>query len=223
MGCTAPFLRPDIVNDTIDILDAAGVDFQVLGEDAWCCGGFMPKTGYDDDFEKVMRTNIEVFRKNGIDTIIATCADCFNTLKNEYDMDDIEVLDFTQFMDKLLSEGKLKIEKNDDKVAWHDPCNLGRHGGVYEEPRRVLSKIANLVELEHNRENSYCCGGEPGVLYSDSELAESIGKKRVSEADKAEADLLITSCPSCTIQLSKYSKIPVMNFAEYIASRIRSE
>jgi len=224
MGCTAPFLRPNIVNDTLDILDAAGVDFQVLGNDAWCCGGFMPKTGYDDDFEEVKKINIKAFRDAGIDTIITSCADCFNTLKNEYEMEDIEVVDITQYIDKLISEGKLKIDKNDDVVTYHDPCNLGRHGRVFDEPRRVLDKIANLVEMEHCRESAYCCGGEPGVLYSDSDLAEAIGKKRMEEADKTKAKLLVTSCPSCTIQLTKYSdSVPVMNFAEYIASRIRSE
>jgi heterodisulfide reductase subunit D len=223
MGCTAPFLRPDIVKGTMDVLDAAGVDYQVIGEDAWCCGGFMPKTGYDDAFEEVKKHNIQIFKDHGIDTIVCSCADCYNTLKNEYKMDGIEVLDYTEFVDRLLSEGKLKIEKNDDVVTWHDPCNLGRHGGVFDAPRRVLSKIANLVELEHNRENAYCCGGEPGVLYSDSALAEGIGKKRMEEADKTKADLLITSCPSCTIQLTKYAgSVPVMNFAEYIASRVRS-
>lgn len=221
MGCTAPFRSPDTVLATMDILDAAGVSYLVLGEEEWCCGSVLRRSGYNELADELRAHNIEQFEKAGVKTIVTSCSGCFRTLKEEYGMEGIEVLDITQLVDRLMEEGRLKIEKSDDVVTYHDPCHLGRHMGVYEEPRRVLRRIANLVEMEHCREDSLCCGAGGGVKSAFPDMAESIASRRMEEARDSGAELVITPCPFCKTNLSDSSDcLPVMDFAEYVASKL---
>ncbi len=222
MGCTAAYRSPDTVMATMDILDAAGVNYRILGEDEWCCGSVLRRSGYSELAEEVKEHNIGVFEESGVDTIITSCSGCFRTIKEEYTMEGIEVLDITQYVDRLLSEGKLDLEKSEDVITYHDPCHLGRHMGVYEGPRRVLEQVATLVEMEHCEEDSLCCGAGGGVKSAFADLSVNIGKKRMEEAKRTEADLVVTPCPFCRTNLSDSSDcLPVMDFAEYIASRLK--
>lgn len=223
MGCTAAFRSPDTVLATLNILDAAGVDYRVLGEDEWCCGSVLRRSGYDDLAWEVKDHNVATFKESGVDTIITSCSGCFRTIKEEYEMGEVEVLDITQYVDRLIAQGKLELEKSDDVVTYHDPCHLGRHMGIYEEPRRVLEKVATLVEMEHCEEDSLCCGAGGGVKSAFAGMSIGIGEKRMVEAAETEADLVVTPCPFCRTNLSDSSDcLPVMDFAEYIASRLKS-
>jgi len=224
IGCTAAFRSPDTVIATMDILDAAGIKYRVLGEDEWCCGSVLRRTGFIEEAEQLKEHNIKIFKENGIKTIITSCAGCYRTLKKEYHMDGIEVLHITEFVDRLLAEGKLEVKRSREKITYHDPCHLGKHMGVYDAPRRVLSKIATLVEMEHNKEDSLCCGAGGGVKAAFGEVAKKIGEKRVEEAKKTGAKLIVTPCPFCKTNLSEAScDLPVVDFAVYVASRIAKE
>jgi len=222
MGCTAAFRRPETVLATMDILDVAGIKYRVLGEDEWCCGSVMRRSGYPDTAEELRDHNVQEFEKAGIRTIVTSCSGCYRTLKQEYEMDGVEVLDITEMVDRLMEEGKLVIEKSEDVVTYHDPCHLGRHMKVFDPPRRVLERIANLVEMEHCRENSLCCGAGGGVKSRNNDLATNIAKGRVEEAKATHADMVVTPCPFCRTNLNDAADgcIPVVDFAEYIASKI---
>jgi Fe-S oxidoreductase len=224
MGCTAPFRRPETVIATMDILDAAGVKYRVLGEDEWCCGSVMRRTGHLDAADGLRDHNVNEFKKAGIKTILASCSGCYRTLKEEYEMEGVEVLDVTEFVDRLMEQGNLNIEKSEDLVTYHDPCHLGKHMKVFDPPRRVLDRIATLVEMEHCRENSLCCGAGGGVKSLNNNLATNIAKKRVEEAKATEAQMVITPCPFCRTNLTDVAdgSLPVVDFAEYVASKIRS-
>ncbi|MFP4170262.1 MAG: (Fe-S)-binding protein [Methanomassiliicoccales archaeon] len=220
-GCTAPLRRPETVLATMDILDAAGVDYRVLGEEEWCCGSVLRRSGYREQAEELREHNVQVFKEAGVSTIVASCSGCFRTLKEEYGMEGIEVLDITEFVDRLMSEGRLEVERSDDVVTYHDPCHLGRHMGVYEAPRRVLERIATLVEMEHIRDDSLCCGAGGGMKSAFSDMAERIGAKRMEEAEATGADMVITPCPFCRTNLADAAfSMPVMDFAEYVASKL---
>lgn len=224
MGCTAAFRRPETVLATMDILDAAGMKYRVLGEDEWCCGSVMRRSGYPDTAEDLRDHNVREFSGLGIKTIIASCSGCYRTLKEEYEMEGVEVLDITEFVDRMMREGRLELEKSDDVVTYHDPCHLGRHMKVFDPPRRVLSQIATLVEMEHCRNDSLCCGAGGGVKSIMNDLAVDIARKRIEEAKVTGAQMLITPCPFCRTNLSDAAQgcIPVVDFAEYVASKIRS-
>jgi Fe-S oxidoreductase len=209
---------------TMDILDAAGVKYRVLGEDEWCCGSVMRRTGHLDAADGLRDHNVNEFKKAGIKTILASCSGCYRTLKEEYEMEGVEVLDVTEFVDRLMEQGNLNIEKSEDLVTYHDPCHLGKHMKVFDPPRRVLDRIATLVEMEHCRENSLCCGAGGGVKSLNNNLATNIAKKRVEEAKATEAQMVITPCPFCRTNLTDVAdgSLPVVDFAEYVASKIRS-
>jgi Fe-S oxidoreductase len=222
MGCTAPFRSPDTVIATMDILDAAGVKYKVIGEDEWCCGSVLRRTGFVDEADKLREHNVEQFKRSGVKTVVTSCAGCFRAMKKEYGVEDIEVLHITQYVDKLIDEGKLKLRKSRDRVTYHDPCHLGKHMGVYDAPRNVLRKVATLVEMEHCRENSMCCGAGGGVKSAYGETAIGVGATRMDEAKITGAKLVVTPCPFCKTNLSDSSKcLPVVDFAEYVASKLK--
>ncbi|MDD1764980.1 MAG: (Fe-S)-binding protein [Methanomassiliicoccales archaeon] len=222
MGCTAPFRSPNTVIATMDILDAAGVKYKVIGEDEWCCGSVLRRTGFVDEAEKLREHNVEQFKRSGVKTVVTSCAGCFRAIKKEYGIEDIEILHITQYVDKLIDEGLLKLRKSREKVTYHDPCHLGKHMGVYDAPRNVLRKVATLVEMEHCRENSMCCGAGGGVKSAYGETATGVGATRMDEAKITGAKLVVTPCPFCKTNLSDSSKcLPVVDFAEYVASKLK--
>jgi len=221
-GCTAALRNQETVLATMEILDAAGVKYSALGEDEWCCGSVMLRSGYPEIAETLRRHNVEVIKEAGVRTIVTSCSGCFRTLKDEYEMEGIEILDITEMVDCLMTEGRLRVDKGDDLVTYHDPCHLGRHMGVYDAPRQVLNRIANLVEMEHFRENSLCCGAGGGVKAAYGDPAKNIGKKRIEEAKATGAALLITPCPFCVTNLRDAAEgsLPVVDFAQYVASNM---
>ncbi|MBM4237064.1 MAG: (Fe-S)-binding protein [Euryarchaeota archaeon] len=224
MGCTAAFRSPDTVIATMDILDAAGVKYRVLGEDEWCCGSVLRRTGFVDEADRLREHNVKAFKDARVKTVVTSCAGCFRTLKKEYGMEGIEVLHITEYVDRLLQEGKLSVKKSRDRVTYHDPCHLGKHMGVYDAPRRVMKKVATLVEMEHCRENSMCCGAGGGVKSAFGETATGIGAKRMDEAKETGAKVVVTPCPFCRTNLADSSDcLPVVDFAEFVASKLRKQ
>lgn len=222
MGCTAPFRSPDTVVATMDILDAAGVKYGVLGEEEWCCGSVLRRTGFVDEAEELRRHNTEAFVKAGVKTIVTSCAGCFRAMRKEYGMEGIEVLHITEYVDRLVKEGRLHLKKSREKITYHDPCHLGKHMKVYDAPREVLKKVATLVEMAHCRENSMCCGAGGGVKSAFGETATGIGETRMEEAKATGAKLVVTPCPFCKTNLADSSKcMPVVDFAEYVARKIK--
>lgn len=200
-GCTATYRSKETARATMSILDKMGVDFTTLDET--CCGSVMQRVGWpQEDVTKLMQANVDAIKAMGVETLVLSCAGCYRMFKHEYpkyvDVP-FEVLHITEF----LADRDLKLKPVEGRVAtYHDPCHLGRHCGVYEAPRKVISKIPGLEfkEMQFNGKTSHCCGGGGGVRSAYPEEAMDIASTRLDEADFA--DLLITCCPFCVNNLS---------------------
>ncbi len=193
------------------LLQHAGVSFGVIGAEESCCGESMRKLGDEELFQKLAQANIELFNGKGVKKIITTSPHCLWTFKNEYPElgGDWEVIHYTELLQQLVSEGKLAFPKAlGKKVAFHDPCYLGRHSQIYDAPRQLLGSRADvqLTELSRCRELSLCCAGGGGRIWAEVPMGERFGELRITDAVAQGAEILTTSCPYCLNMLTDACK-----------------
>lgn len=217
-----------VARATATILKKAGVDFGILGTKENCCGESIRKTGDEDLFKKLAKDNIKAFIDSGVKKIIVSSPHCYHTFKNEYPefMVNFEIIHISQFIFQLIEEGKLEINKEyKKKMTYHDPCYLGRHNNIYDEPRDSLKKIPGLeiIELPESREDSLCCGGGGGRIWMETPKGERFSDIRLEQAVDVGAEILVTSCPYCIanfedsrLTLDVEDKIKVMDITEVI-------
>jgi Fe-S oxidoreductase len=208
-----------VAKATANILNKAGVDFGILGAKENCCGESIRKTGDEELFKRLAKENIKAFIDNGVKKILVSSPHCYHTFKNEYSqfMVNFEVIHISQFLAKLINEGRLKITKEyAKKITYHDPCYLGRHNGIYDEPREVLRKIPGLRlnEMPDSRVDSLCCGGGGGRIWMETPKGERFSDLRLAQAVGVGAEALVTSCPYC-ITMFEDSRV-VLNYDEVI-------
>jgi Fe-S oxidoreductase len=187
---------------TADILNAAGVDFGILGPEENCCGESIRKTGDEEVFRRLAKDNIKTFIDHGVKKILVSSPHCYHTFKNEYPqfMVNFEVVHISQFLCELLNEGRIELKNAFEKqVTYHDPCYLGRHNGIYDEPRAVLNKVPGLAlrELPDCRVDSLCCGGGGGRVWMETQKGERFSDLRIEQAMGVGAEVLVTACPYC--------------------------
>jgi Fe-S oxidoreductase len=187
---------------TANILKSAGVDFGILGDLENCCGESIRKTGEEALFKRLAKENIKTFIDHGVKKILVSSPHCYHAFKNEYAQFRVnfEVVHISQYLLELVRAGRLK-PKNElaIKVAYHDPCYLGRHNGIYDAPREVLKSIPglSLVELPDARADSLCCGGGGGRIWMETPKGERFSDIRLEQAVGVGAEMLVTSCPYC--------------------------
>ena len=187
---------------TANILNRAGVDFGILGTKESCCGESIRKAGGEKEFKALARENIKNFVDHGVKRILVSSPHCYHTLKNEYPelMVSFEVVHISQLLAELIREGRLELRREyGRRVTYHDPCYLGRHNGIFDEPREVLRSVRGLelIELRDSREKSLCCGGGGGRIWMETPKSERFSDLRVAQATGAGAQVLVTSCPYC--------------------------
>jgi len=203
-GCYANYRLPKIAKATVAILKAAGVNVASLGDEEKCCGFVTRWSGNRVLANKLAQQNVEAMKKTGAKRVILSCAHGYHMWKNDYPRYvgalPFEVVHVTEFFLKLLEEGKIVLKNSlEGKITYHDPCFLGRHSKVYEQPRKVLKSIpgVELVEMERNGKWSYCCGaGAKITLNCYPDFASATSKERLLEA-RAVADTVVTACPTC--------------------------
>jgi Fe-S oxidoreductase len=237
VGCTTAYLKPEIARATTKILKVAGIDFMMLGPEEYCCGSHLWRTGQRKAAKEVMMHNVNAIQSLNVKTLLVSCAHCYGTFKREYPKVAgklaFEVLHISELIKKLIKEGKLRpTNRINLKVAYHDPCLLGRLGeayipwegkikmfgvhdppktwlfgsnGVYDPPREVLRAIpgVELAEMERVREYSWCCGGGAEVKQAFPELALFTAQERVKEARATGAEAIVSCCPHCAINFEK--------------------
>jgi Fe-S oxidoreductase len=204
---------------TANILNKAGVDFGILGTKENCCGESIRKTGDEEVFKRLARENIKTFIDHGVKKILATSPHCYHTFKNEYPdfRVNFEVIHMAQYLFELAREGRLEFTKEyGKKVTYHDPCYLGRHNGIFDEPREVLKKVPglDLREMPDCGVNSLCCGGGGGRVWMETKKGERFSDLRIEQAIEVGAEVLVTSCPYC-ITMFEDSRL-TMNASEKI-------
>ena len=191
---------------TANILNKAGVDFGILGVKENCCGESIRKAGNEEVFKRLARENIKTFVDHGVKKILVSSPHCYHTFKNEYPefRVNFEVVHISQYLFQLLNEGRLALTKEyGKKVTYHDPCYLGRHNGIFDEPREVLKKIPGLElsEMAEARKDSLCCGMGGGRIWMETPQSERFSNLRLEQAIGVGAEVLVTSCPYCITQL----------------------
>ena len=187
---------------TVNILNNSNTEFGILGTKENCCGESIRKTGNEEVFKSLARENIKTFVENGVQNILVSSPHCYHTFLNEYPefKANFDVVHIVQYLHQLLDEGKLEFNKEyRKKVAYHDPCYLGRHNNIYDDPREVLSQVPGLelIEMPEAGKNSLCCGGGGGRIWMDTPQSERFSDLRLKQAYEAGAEVLVTACPYC--------------------------
>jgi Fe-S oxidoreductase len=191
-----------VAKATVQILNKAGVDFGILGVEEKCCGESIRKTGNEDLFRQLARDNIKTFIDHGVKKILVSSPHCYQAFKNDYAefRVNFEVVHITQFIYELVNEGRLDLNKEFlKKVTYHDPCYLGRHNSIYDEPREVLKKVPGLelTEMPDAQADSLCCGGGGGRIWMETPKGERFCDLRLEQMSDIGAEVLVTACPYC--------------------------
>jgi Fe-S oxidoreductase len=191
-----------VARATAQILNRAEVDFGILGAEENCCGESIRKAGDEELFKRLARANIKTFIDHGVKKILVSSPHCYHTFKNEYPefRVNFEVIHISQYLFELLQAGRLAINKEyRKKVAYHDPCYLGRHNGIFDEPREALKKVPGLalIELPESRVDSLCCGGGGGRIWMETQKGERFSELRLQQALDIGVEVLATACPYC--------------------------
>jgi Fe-S oxidoreductase len=221
-----------VARATAEILQKAGVNFGILGEKESCCGESIRKTGEEELFRRLAKENIKTFVDNGVKKILVSSPHCYHTFKNEYPefMVHFEVIHLSQYLFQLIQEGRLQLNKSyEKKIAYHDPCYLGRHNGIYDEPREVLKNVSGLElnEMIDSRVDSLCCGGGGGRIWMETPKGERFCDLRLEQAMSVGAEVLVTACPYCIsnfedsrLTLDAVEKIEVKDITEIVREAI---
>ena len=216
----------EVASTISELLKEAGVKFAIMGPSETCTGDPARRLGEEALFQELAMTNVETMKGFKVKKVIANCPHCFNTLKNEYPDfgSDVEVVSHTEFLNQLIKDGKLKPVKNiDETITYHDPCYLGRHNKVFDEPREILESIPGLEvdELERSRENSFCCGAGGGKIWMEEE-APRVNWNRFEEIANHGVETVAAACPFCNVMFedaAKYQgndKIKIKDVAELL-------
>jgi heterodisulfide reductase subunit D len=216
VGCVSSFFPRSykVPQALVQIFDRAAVDYALLGGTEWCCGYPMFVNGELERARDLIQHNVEAVRAMGATKVVTTCPSCFHFWKHAYPtalgVEDlgIEVQHATEFLADLLETGHLALREVEQTVTYHDPCDLGRKGGVTEAPRRILAQIPGLrlVEMAENRDSSHCCGGGGNLESLAPEMGQAVGRNRIRQAADVGAGILVSACQQCERTLANAAR-----------------
>jgi heterodisulfide reductase subunit D len=237
VGCAGAFddRYKKVVRAFVKILHYLNVSYAVLGKEETCTGDPARRAGNEMLYQMQALQVIEILKIYEVKKIITICPHCFNIFKNEYpDLGGhYEVINYLQFLNRFIEEGKLKIEHEslgNISVTYHDPCYLGRANDIYEEPRQILKKLTgNVIEMHRNKSFALCCGAGGGQMFKEAENGDKeVFIERTEDALKTEAKVIATACPFCMTMLTdglKYKNreedIKNLDIAELIAQSLK--
>ena len=218
-GCMTA-LTPGIRKSMESVLRKAGVNYRMMDKDGGiCCGRPMLMAGRKDPAKEMIRKNTNIIKSSGATTLLLSCPICLKVFKEEYELDGIEIIHHTEFMDRLIAEGRLHVESSEVRYAYHDPCELGRGCGVYEQPRRVVAAAGQLVEGAKTGKESICCGGSLGSLSLGFEQRKLMTENAINNLTADNPDAIVTACPLCKTTFGRYADRPVVDIVEVIDSK----
>ena len=204
--------------------------FEAAHEKVWwadkeggvCCGRPLRLTGETDSAQKMVDYNKALFAKHNITTLVTSCPICLRVLRDEYNLEGIEVLHHSEYILRLMRQGRLRVRYSSElSFTYHDPCELGRGSGIYDEPRAVIEAIGQLLEPEHNRKNAFCCGSSVANTAINDAQQLTIAQHVAAELDSTGAETVVTACPQCKKAIVRGSKRQVMDLSEIVAQNLR--
>lgn len=221
-GCMT-HLTPRIIKSVEKVFKSAGVNYIFADRDGGiCCGRPLMLAGKTNAAYETISANRRMILESGCRTLVLSCPICYKIFKDEYALDGIEVLHYTQFIKRLVDEGKLKLTAGDERIVYHDPCELGRGCGVYKEPREVLAQAGTLVKATKEGDESICCGGSLGSLTLDTRDRAKITESSVGNLLANNPQTIVTACPLClkTFSESVPETVKVQDFAETVSRHL---
>jgi len=230
VGCVASYdyRAQKVAKALVESFNRLGIDFSILGNEETCCGNEVYSLGEKGLFEELMEKNLDLFERYGVSRIIATSPHCFHAFKNRY-KNDIEIQHSTLFFADLIDKGKVKFSGKVEKtITYQDPCFLGKHNNIYEEPRKIIESIpgAKFSELKRERTRSVCCEGGGGRIWYDIQ-GKRLAETRIEEALDVGAEILAVACPFCLLTFDDAIKttgnedrIKVMDIMKLVAKAL---
>lgn len=221
-GCMT-HLTPRIIKSVEKVFKSAGVNYIFADRDGGiCCGRPLMLAGKTNAAYETISANRKMILGSGCRTLVLSCPICYKIFKDEYALDGIEVLHYTQFIKRLADDGKLKLTAGDERIVYHDPCELGRGCGVYKEPREVLAQAGTLVKATKEGDESICCGGSLGSLTLDTRDRAKITESSVANLLANNPQTIVTACPLClkTFSESVPETVKVQDFAETVSRHL---
>lgn len=221
-GCMT-HLTPRIIKSVEKVFKSAGVNYTFADRDGGiCCGRPLMLAGKTNAAYETISANRRMILGSGCRTLVLSCPICYKIFKDEYALEGVEVLHYTQFIKRLVDEGKLKLTAGDERIVYHDPCELGRGCGVYKEPREVLAQAGTLVKATKEGDESICCGGSLGSLTLDTRDRAKITESSVANLLANNPQTIVTACPLClkTFSESVPETVKVQDFAETVSRHL---
>lgn len=222
-GCMS-HQTPRIKKAMLSILSQAGVHYWFMDEaGGLCCGRPIKLAGHKQQADILMEKNVKAIRESGAHTLVTSCPICYRTFVQDYRLD-IRVMHHSQYLLELAEQKKIRLSSLMTQAVYHDPCELSRDLRVYEEPRRLLAPVVNLVSSDHERDDGLCCGGSLANLSMTGEQRSDVTADAYRKINASNVPLMITSCPMCKKTFERVSGVPVRDIAEVVAeARISDE
>ena len=219
-GCMS-HLTPTITRSMKKIFEIAKENYEFLdAEGSICCGRPMMLTGKVNEAKALIDKNTELIKNSGAKRLVLSCPICYRVFKEEYQLEGIEILHHTQYINELIENDKLDIDRNDKRYVYHDPCELGRAFGVYDEPRNIIDNIGLLTPGKSDKDMAVCCGGSIGSLTMTLEERDEITKNSIKDLMHNTPDEIVTACPLCLKTFARLAPVKVRDIAEIVANTI---
>ena len=219
-GCMS-HLTPKTLRSMKKIFEMAKENYEFLdAEGSICCGRPMMLTGKAKEAKALIDKNTELIKNSGAKRLVLSCPICYKVFKEEYQLEGIEILHHTQYINELIESDRLELDRNDKRYVYHDPCELGRAFGVYDEPRNIIDNIGLLTPGKSNRDMSVCCGGSIGSITMTLEERDEITKNSIKDLMTNHPEEIVTACPLCLKTFARLAPVKVKDIAEIVAKNI---
>lgn len=218
-GCMS-HLSPSISRSMEKIFKAAKVDYLFMDKDgSICCGRPLKLSGQFEAAKKLVENNRRQIIASGAKILVTSCPICYKSFKEDYHLN-IKILHHSEYLPELVLQKKITLHPSGKKVVFHDPCELGRGSGIYEQPRILLNHFTDLVPLLQEKENALCCGGSLGNLSINPDERCAIQKATAGYLNSTDPEVIATSCPMCKKSIAQFSDAPVKDIAELVAANL---
>lgn len=220
-GCMT-HLTPTVKIAMEKLLNEAKVKYLFIDRDGTvCCGRPLNLSGNERQAKALIRENKRIIRESGIKTLVTSCPICLRIFKEDYHLD-IEMLHHSQYILRLAEQGRLQIPLLDNRLVYHDPCDLGRGLGIYDEPRELLARCGQLVSNGFEKEEALCCGNSLADFITPENKRQEMRDNALNELLKHDPDMLVTGCPLCKKSFNYGTTKPVKDIAEVISDAVES-